>query len=408
MPDINGIEPLVQRSPHHIEYQNQIFSAFISGLGDYIRNDLFPRAKDTVISTHSKAVEMVRNRKNLAGENWSPKFPFLVVSPSMNFLPDQLVGKSMHNYPNYNVGLGARLYNPRIYEDDDLFIAINLNRFSDTMDITCWCSSIYEVIDVRMRIIQMFGGIGRYIQPRNIDCMILLPEYLENYTYTNRYTEESKTLDWTGNPYTESMLIRNINQEKLTYTVTLRPMIRLNSIDDQSDSWGGGGNMLSDHKVSINLEWETNIPTHLTLVERKMPRPSVPITFEMAHNFRYIANPLDNDVMIKVLDDISSVAVTQIDSTSRTVEKKTLTYLSSENYIVSSSDVSSFQNNENVRITPGVSIPDSRYIRVHGKYGYLNEPIHYDVDTSSGEIKLYGQNMKNLVENDILTMIYYE
>ena len=406
MPDNTGLEPLVQTSPHHVTYINQIFTNFISGIGDYIRTDLFPRAKDTVISTNSKAVEMVRNRKNLAGENWSPKFPFLVITPNLDFRPDPVLGQMLHCYPNFTARFASKLYNPRLYEDDDVYIAPVVNRYVGTMEVTAWCSSIYEAIDLRVNVIQMFGGEGKIIQPRNLDCLIVIPEFLENYVYTNRYTEVSRTLDWSSS-MAEVKLIRNINQERLTYPITLRPYLRLSSIDDNSDQFGGSGSSLADYRVVLQLEWEANIPVHLVMVEKKMPRPSVPITFEINHHFQYIRNPIDTSSTIKIPDEIFSTAVK--DTSSGEVESKFLTYKSSENYIITADDIVKFTNNENLYITPGVSgILDSRYIRVHGKYGYLAEPVHYDIDLASGDIKLHGQNMKLLEEGDILTFIYYE
>lgn len=403
MPDT---EPLVLKSPHHVTYINQVFITFISSIGDYIRTDLFPRAKDTVISTHSKAVEMIRNRKNIAGENWAPQFPFLVINPDLNFLPEQQSGRFFHNYPNYNIKLGSKLYAPRIYEDDDLYIATNLTRYEGDIEVICWCSSVYDLIDTRINIINMFSGLNRIITPRNIDCVVIIPDYLANYTYTNNYTEQTKTLDWTGLNYVSSQIIKNINQEKLTYTMTLRPNLKLMSIDDAStDQYGGSSNNLTDHKLVMQLHWECNIPTHLFLIERKMPTPSVPITFEISHKMNYIPNPIDITQPIEIRDEIFSTAVTDIDTTS--ISRKFLNYSSSENYFITAEDVVKFNNNENVRITPSVTLTDSRYLRIYGKYGHLKEPIHYDVDTDTGEIKLYGQNLKSLEEDDILIFIYY-
>ena len=379
-----------------------IFSNFISGVGDYIRTDLFPRAQDTVISTHTKAVEMVRTRKNLAGENWSPKFPFLVVTPNMDFRPDPVVGKMLHGYPNFYSRFASKLYNPRIYEDDDVYIAPVLNRYIGTMECTAWCSSIYEVIDLRMNVMQMFGNEGSYIQPRNFECLLIIPEFLEDYTYENKYTEVARTLDWSSS-YSSQVLIRNINKDQLCAPITLSPYLKLNSIDDGSEQYGGSI-QLTDHRVSIQLEWEVSLPTHLVMVEKKLPLPSIPITFETSHKITFVTNPLDIDDVIQVPDEIFNTSATD---TSGTVESRFLTFDQIENYEITADDVVKFENNENLYITPGISgIIDSRYLKAHSKYGFLIEPIHYDI--KSGDIIIYGQNMKLLNEGDLITFIYYK
>lgn len=395
-------QPLVQTSPHHVTYLNSIFSSFISGLGDYVRSDLFPRAKDTIISTHTKAVEMVRTRKNLANENWSPKFPFLVVQPNMDIKPEPLLGRLYHSYPNYYSRFASKLYAPRMYEDDDVYIAPVLNRYVGSMDCIAWCSSIYEAIDLRLGVFQMFGGEGVYIQPRNLDCLLIIPEFLENYTYENKYTEETKVLDWSSSQSSQ-VLIRNINKNQLCAPITLRPIIKLLSIDDSYDSYGGSGDTITDHRVSIQIEWECNIPTHLVMIEKKMPRPSIPISFETSYKYKFVRDPL-TDELLKLPDEMFNTSVVDLDSTS--VEKKFLEYNKLENYIITEADIVKFANNENVYVTPTTVITDSRFLRVHGKYGFLREPIHYDVK-SDGRIVLFGQNMKSLLEDDILTFVFY-
>ena len=396
--------PITQATPHNVDYIHSIFTHFISGVADYIRQDLFPRANDTIISTHNKAVEMVRTRKNLAHENWSPKFPFLVVQPNLDMKPDPLIGRLTHAYPNFQQHFASKLYKNRLYEDDNIYIAPVLNRYVGTIDCTLWCSSLYESIDQKINFIQMFGNEGSYIYPRNIDCLLILPDSLEKYTYKNNYTEEEYQLDWSNTLYAPT-LIRNLNQNKLSANVNLKPYLKLNSIDANGDAFGGSGNSISDYSVNANLEWECNIPTHLILVEKKMPIPSVPITIRTNHKFSYITNPVNIEETINFPDEIFDSSVIDVSGSPTQVEQKFLLYHTSENYIITENDVNKFKTNKNLYLTPNVEITDSRYIRAHAKYGWLDEPVHYDI--KDGKIVLYGQNLKSLIEGDIITFAYY-
>ncbi len=159
---------------HHYQYINNVFGRFVAGLAQYLKTELYPRTQDAIISTYEKAAEHTRQRKKLVGENWSPKYPFLIIDPQIDLEPEQQAGRFFHGYPNFLQKFSADLYKPRIYDDDNMFIAPVLNRYRGSIELTLYNSSIYEAIDNRVLTYQFFGGIGRPIFPEIFEGIIFL------------------------------------------------------------------------------------------------------------------------------------------------------------------------------------------------------------------------------------------
>lgn len=419
---------------HHYTMINNVFGRFVSGLAHYLRTELIPRTQDTIISTYEKAIEHTRQRKKLAGENWSPKYPFLIIDPQIDLEPDPQAGRFLHGYPSFYQKFAAKLYKPNIYEDDNITISPILNRYRGTIECILYNSSIYEMIDNRVWIQQFFGGIGRPIYPKSFQTFIVIPDEYRTFTYKNRYTNEEYLMDWdSSNNSSQILLIKNINQDKLVFPFYITPFITLTGISDGADRYGGGsGDMIGDHRLNISLEWECSLPTHMLFSARYVPIPSIPMEFTFATKFKYIKNPITND-LLQIADELQSISDFGDESVlqshpekfndTSTYERYTdraskldLVYDRSFNYILTASDISgltipddSTSIGNNVIINLNERILDERYIRVRAKTGELDRDLQWKLADDEESIELLWNGVKNLFdEDDIIFILIYK
>lgn len=384
---------------------NNIYGAVISGVANWIRTNVFPRSKDTVIGTMRKAVEMIRTRKNLAGENWTPKLPFVVINPNLEIEPEATAGRFLHGYPNFQHRWVSNMYNPRIYDDDNVYISPVLNRWTGTIDCISWCGSIYELIDLRTNVINHFGGVGRPIYPVNLDTLMIIPDEFRNYVYTNHYTDASYALDWTSNNDAEEVIIRNINQDKLCFPVSVRPYLTLESISSDSENYGGSGDMLSDYRVNFTIKWEASLPSYYVLIAKMWPEAAVKMEFVTGTDFKWLEKPHEQDSYFRIYKEFNSVSM--VDETTGP-DVHDMDFWKVENYQITASDSTNIINSQNfsIPLTDGFN-NDIRYLRVFGKYGELNRDFHYRISDTTN-LEFIGFNLRVLDEDDYLTIVYYK
>ena len=253
---------------HHYFINNSL-SSLIRGIADYFGTEFFDRTKEIVISTYEKGVQHWLERQKNGGEKMTSHYPYIVMDPDMAFEPDPQAGRFFWGYPNFMGQFASQLFKPAIYEDSNLLVAPILNRYKGRFDLIVWCSSIYELMDFRMLTYQLFGGQERIIKPVNIDGVLVLPDELLVYTYDNPYTGESYSLDWANNK-SEVILVKNINQNRMVYPFQVNPWIKMLDVNDGAEKYGGGDEV-SDHRITITCEWECSLPTHIGIIATKQP-----------------------------------------------------------------------------------------------------------------------------------------
>ena len=249
---------------YHIYYANGVLGSFFRGLASYFATELYPRTKEVVIGTYQKAIQHYTNLQNEAGEKYTPEFPFLTFDPTMEFEPEEVAGKFLYQYPNFLPGFAAKVFSPTIYEDANISIDPVLNRYKGRCELIIWCSSVYELIDLRVLTYQFFGGnVGRLVKPKSCQSYFIMPNELVFYSHTNPYQKTTYPLDWENNQRVDINLIKNINQNRMVFPFLLEPSLKLEGISDASTKYGG--DTLSEEKLSLDISWECYIPTHLVL-----------------------------------------------------------------------------------------------------------------------------------------------
>jgi hypothetical protein len=180
---------------YHQIYIHNFLSAFFKGTANFFSDVLYDRTKEVVISTYEKHVRHWRTRCKDAGEKLTPKYPYMILDPSLDFAPDPQAGRFFYQYPNFDKATAARMFNPVIYNDGNVRISPVLTRYKGRMDIILYCSSFQELIDYQVLTHQFFGGEDRVIKPVNLESYIILPDEFTSYIYENDYNGQRYSLE---------------------------------------------------------------------------------------------------------------------------------------------------------------------------------------------------------------------
>ena len=386
----------------HYTYINNVLGAFVRSMGDFFRSEVYPNTQEIVIGTYAKAVQHYKKRREEASEKGLFHYPALSLDPGIyDIEPEERAGKFFHNYPGFNTKFGAEITEPKIYEDDNLWIGAVLNRYKSRMELIVWCRSPYEVIDNRIRAFQYFGGLDRPIRPRGIESYFVLPTDIHYQRYTNRYTNETYVLDW-SNSTAKNVLIKNMNKEAFVYPFTLAPYVKLTGVTDGSERYGDSGtDDISEYRITLEMEWECNLPTHLVFFSNELPEAAF-VGFEITVGHQYV--PATGGT---TADEIIDTHIT-LDSTSQTTVSSTidLSFDKAYNYIVTSDDEQKITNDEKLVIDLEEPVDDIRKIRVFGRLGRLEADVQYTIENPL-QLTIFGFAVDNISEGDLLTVMYY-
>ena len=253
------VNPRNVKVEHH-HYINNCVGMFYRGILNYFASELYP-FHYKVIATYNKAVEFFNKKKEEGQEIDTQILPSITLDPSGEFLPDERSGRFMWQYPNLYPSFGAKLFDP-IYKDNQIVITPVFTRFTGTLEMICWLSSVYEYIDFRTLIIMWSGGINRVVRPEHLWSYIVLPDEILDYEYKNilNVGEQPYQIDWRSTDAVVT-LIRNMNQERIVYPVLLSPWLQIESISDGSQKHPGTD--LASYKLSISFRYEIDLPTFI-------------------------------------------------------------------------------------------------------------------------------------------------
>lgn len=385
-----------------VEHPHTTFGAVMNGFASYMRDNVFPRANSVVMSTYSKTIQRYKNRQSTTGENWSQKFPFLVIDPMFDFEPDPIAGRFLHSFHNWRWKFAAKLFGPVVYNDDWFELHPVFNRYSGTMEAVLWCSSVSELVDMRFDIFQRFGGTGRIIYPKWIECLAVLPDSIRTEYVEDPENGEKHFMLLDDNPMIEEILIKSIAQPKYTVPLYLDPWFKLTGVSDGSDKYGGSGDAISDHRMTVSIDWECNIPTHFILIKKGFPEPIKKI--EMINRltaFYFSSNEIPG---VFIGDEMTSVSYVKGDDESRILD---LVYDRKSNYMVTAEDAEKVAAGLDFQV-PMTQPCDVRRLKAYGKHGEFDDAYHFSVDEENSTVTFHGRLLGNLVEGDVIMLVYYK
>lgn len=404
---------------HHY-YVNNCISSMMRGVADFFQNEIFQNSNEIIISTYEKGVQHYLQRLKDNTERFGLNYPFIVFDPGVDFEPDPQAGRFLYKFPSFHDNKIKAGEIP-IFEDDNITLSIMTNWIKGTFDVYVWCSSVRELMDMKMLCLNVFGSHGRYISPNDIKGYVILPDEIVGYSYTNEYTRETYSIDWTSNNI-ELRTIKNIGKDKFVYIFDLNPWIRFTDTPEASSDKYGGGDEVSSYRLDIRCEWECNIPTYFILKWKEEPEsyPKIDSIFKeekarivmnVDFDYEYFSREYwssgeDNLFPLrKILTSLGEGA----DTTNIIRKEERLILKDILLYTISDLDIGVFEDNSasDIIIYLDRDIDDFYKVDVKCKYGNLMLSKHW-LPVTKKSIKLITLNCPFLKEGLNIWMGIYE
>lgn len=244
---------------------HNVYAHFFKDTLDYFSAHLVPSSKYRMISTYDKALIYIKQQCDQEGREMDrANLPAIMINPSGEFIPaDALsLGKQLWRFPNLAPGMVKRIFEP-VYKDAHTQVHVDFMRIMGEMEVLILVNSFYEYADIRMLLLNIFGGFDRWIYPQYFTTFIIIPQEMIDYTYTNEYAGLSYQLDWeSAGAYDH--LVRTTNQNELVIPCNIKPVYKLTGIGDVSTRYGGTDD-IAEWKLQANISYEIEIPNFLVL-----------------------------------------------------------------------------------------------------------------------------------------------
>ena len=403
-----NIEPNTQKN-YSYTYIHNVFANFYRDSLDYFTTHVYPRFEYSVIATYEKAVEYISKTDQYNREIDKPLLPALILNPSGDFgLADTNAGgNQLWRFPNLAPGLIKRI-SPPIYQDQQVIITPGYLRLKGEIELIMLLNSFYEYCDIKILLLQIFGGMERWIYPFFFSSFIILPDELVNYRYTNEYTGLTYKLDWESAGAVDQ-LVKTTDINELVVPCSIRPQYKLMGISDGSTKYGG--DKLAEWRLTATLEYEVEIP-HFLLLESDYLVQEMNLEVRYGSCFSEYANykpPVNreiNDFSQQFgIDATSSTVIIPTDATSSEPEFiGEFIYKTRYFHVITKSES---ESTINITIDLPEQISDERTLIVNSKSGQLAYGDHFVIDNDGWDLTIKVDNVP-LVESQIIELYVYE
>jgi len=243
---------------------HNVYANFFKDSLDYFSLHLYPRFEHRVVGTYDKAVEYIQKTCQYDRETDKPMLPALILNPSGDFdLADgNAGGRQLWRFPNLSPGMIKRIYDP-VYQDANTQVTVGFVRMQGDIELLMLLNSFYEYCDMKMLLLQIFGGMERWIYPQFFTTFVILPEELINYEYSNPYTGLKYKLDW-ASAGAYDKLVKTTARNELVIPCNIKPTYKLTGFSDASTRYGGA-DALADWRLGITVKYEIEMPSYLVL-----------------------------------------------------------------------------------------------------------------------------------------------
>lgn len=257
---------------------HNVYANFFKDSLDYFSLHLYPRFEHRVVGTYDKAVEYIQKTCQYDREADRPMLPALVLNPSGEFdvADANAGGKQLWRFPNLAPGMIKRIFDP-VYQDANNQVTVGFSRIQGDIELIMLLNSFYEYCDMRMLMLQIFGGFERWIYPQFFTTFVIIPEELLNYEYDNPYTGLKYVLDWESAGAYER-LVRTTARNEMVIPCNIKPTYKLTAVSDASNRYGGTDNV-ADWRLGATVRYEIEIPSYLVLQSDWLPE-TVNITIQ--------------------------------------------------------------------------------------------------------------------------------
>jgi hypothetical protein len=214
--------------------------------------------------------------------------PSLVLNPSGELeIADAIAGgRFLWRHPNLLPGFIKYIFDP-IYQDENVLVNVGFIRMKGQIELLALLQSFYEYCDFRLLLLQIFGGLDRWIYPRFFSSFIVLPSELINYEYNNPVTGLHYKLNWQENG-AYRYLVKSTNRNELVLPCEIKPIYKMVSMSDNSERYGGT-EKLAEWRLTSSFEYEVEIPAYMILETNYLAKQ---IDLNLTYGSVYTANPI--------------------------------------------------------------------------------------------------------------------
>jgi hypothetical protein len=394
---------------YHYEFIHNVFANFFKDTLDYFSVYLKPRFEWTIVGTFDKAVEYIEKKKQIGRESDVPILPAMILNPTGDFeLADANTGaRQFWRFPNLAPNMIKRLFDP-IYQDNNIIVNVGFTRVKGEIELILLLNSFYEYCDLRIFLIQIFGGLERYIYPRYFNSFIIIPDEIKSYTYNNEYTGTSYKIDWENTDDVVSKLVRSTNRNELVFPCTIKPLYKLTGINDGSEKYGGS-DRLAEWKLTATIEYEVEMPSFMLLQGDYLAEN---INIDIGYGSNYTEYdykmPAGRSLISSSwdfgLEDQTDSRPTYPDE-AEIVGTADLSFKTRYYHQLTDADI---DGTTNISFEIYEDIPGPEYIILNSKYGPMEYNVHYTIHNSVTTIEIIRENTQELEAGDILELYIYE
>jgi hypothetical protein len=398
------------RETYH--FIHNVFGHFFKDMLDYFSSTLYTRFEYRVVGVYDKSIEYLSKRAQYDRETDQPLLPALILNPTGEFSPADASagGKQLWRYPNLAPGMIKRIFDP-IYQDDHLIMHAGFMRIKGEFELIMLLNSFYEYCDLRLLMINYFGGLDRIIYPQFFSSFIILPDSFLSYKYTNEYTGVNYKIDWTT-ANASNQLVRSTARNELVVPLNIKPQISLVSMSDGSNRYGGP-DKIAEWKLTSTINYELEIPNYLILESDYLAEN---VNLEMRYGSAF---SLYNDYQPPVnrqlynyhwdwgLDATSNNDIEYLDPSDATCEMTNIgDYVFKTRYFheVTSADAA---QETYLDIAIPEQITDRLMLIVNSRYGELNYGDHFIIVGDGNTLRIKMENV-TLEEGWFLELYIYE
>jgi len=367
---------------HDGAYVHNLLADVINTTLKWIQEELCPSARYALVSTYDKAVERL---KILQEEDPNvPPLPAITLDPQQPTIPDATVLWRFSQLSSNPVV--TRTHEP-IIETDDFRITPIFQPVRVEMETIFFLSSIYEYLDLSVRIFDFFGGVNRWVRPRIVSSYIIVPSTLYGETYEDPYTGTSYTIDLTS--VSDPQLIKSLAGDYVCFETLLTPRFQLTGVSDGSTKYGA--DTVADWRATFSMVMELYLPTWF-IFETDV-KISV-ITVEGRVSGSYYPNEISDDG--RIIDKPSPVKDIVLPQTNQIVTfKDRFIYTADQDY-----------NAGELVLNLPINLDSKTYLIVWSYGGEMTYQVHYTIDTSSDPNTITF--LVNFQAGDVIEFYYYE
>lgn len=261
-------------------YVHGFFASFFRGVLDWFDTKFYTKFATVVIGTYDKAVDYFKKKQT--GQLDTHCYPAMCLDPVYDFGNEERAGRFLWEFARYGSTIGCNLHHGIDLKEQDITVTPVFSRYQGTFEITMWFQSVYEMMDLRVNLLQLCGGYGRWLRPDYFWSYLIFPDKISQYK-----KEDGSPIDW-GNTTADIIHIETINQHKLAIPIELNAMWKLDSCADASTKYGADGS--ADYKMQATFTYEVNLPTYTVLNNmvnsgtEKTSDPPPDLSFHMANS----------------------------------------------------------------------------------------------------------------------------